>query len=100
MRDNSSTTNIDKQITYAITACKITIVTCVLLLIVTLMLKLYLECNYYQVSFSHGDSYYVKDNKWEELPDGDIKFNTWFWNRTVTGKDYRIIEPLIKKYYE
>lgn len=96
MKDNSSTINIDKQCKYAIMACKITIVTCLLLLITTLMISLYLECNYYQVSFSHGDSYYVKDNKWEELPNGKIKFNTWFWNRTVTGKDYRIIEPLIK----
>lgn len=97
MKDNSSTIDIDKQAKYAIMACKITIVTCLLLLIATLTLTLYLECNYYQVSFSHGDSYYVKDNKWEELPNGKIKFNTWFWDRIVTGKDYRIIEPLIKK---
>lgn len=97
MRNNSSTTSIDKQIDRTIIACNVTIVTIVFLLITALMLKLYLECNYYQVSFSHGDSYYVKDNKWEKLPNGDIKFNTWFWDRTVTGKDYRIIEPLIKK---
>jgi hypothetical protein len=34
--------------------------------------KMYFECTYYQVEFTNGDSYYVRDNKWEELPDGKI----------------------------
>lgn len=63
----------------------------ILLIIAT---KLYFECNYYQVEFTNGDSYYVRDNKWEELSDGKIRFHSWLWNRKVEGYDYRIIEPI------
>lgn len=56
--------------------------------------KMYFECAYYQVNFTNGDSYYIRDNKWEELPDGKIRFRTWLWNRKVEGYDYRIKEPI------
>lgn len=65
-----------------------------LFILLIIAAKLYFECTYYQVEFTNGDSYYIRDNKWEELSDGKIRFHTWLWNRKVEGYDYRIKEPI------
>lgn len=56
----------------------------------------YFECNFYQVEFTHGDSYYVEKGAWKVHDDGKIEFKSWLWNRKVEGYDYRIIEPIFK----
>ena len=56
----------------------------------------YFECNFYQVEFTHGDSYYVEKGSWKVHDDGKIEFRSWLWNRKVEGYDYRIIEPIFK----
>lgn len=66
------------------------------LLILIAIKFFYFECNFYQVEFTHGDSYYVEKDAWKVHDDGKIEFKSWLWNRKVEGYDYRIIKPIFK----
>lgn len=68
----------------------------VIVLILVAIKFFYFECNFYQVEFTHGDSYYVEKDAWKVHDDGKIEFKSWLWNRKVEGYDYRIIEPICK----